>query len=87
MVLVRDYGLYDQAQIRFNQAQRIEEKCYVRQDHTLSYFFELNELENLFKQNGFLVNTNCYVYRETVNLKEDLKITRVFVQSKFIKPN
>ncbi len=87
MVLVRDYGLYDQAQIRFNQAQRIDEKCYVRQDYTLSYFFELDELENLFRQNGFSVKSNCYVYRETINFKEDLKITRVFVQAKFVKPS
>jgi hypothetical protein len=73
--------------LRFQPGQKLDDKCYFRCDHTLTYFFELNELENLFKSNGFQTKTNVYVLRETTNIKENLKISRVFVQSKFIKPD
>lgn len=71
--------------LRFQPGQKLDNKCYHRCDHTLTYFFDLNELENLFISNGFQTRTNVYVLRETTNIKEKLKISRVFVQSKFIK--
>jgi hypothetical protein len=79
--------MYDHAQLRFQPGQKLDDKCYHRCDHTLTYFFELNEIENLFQSNVFETKTNVFVLRETKNVKESLKISRVFLQSKFIKPN
>ena len=33
----------------------------------------------------FEPSVNEYVFRETVNIKENLKVPRVFIQSKFIR--
>ena len=84
--MFRDYGIYDHAQLRFHAGQKIDDKCYYRCDHTLTYFFEINEIENLFRSNGFEIKSNVYVNRETKNIKENLSISRVFIQSKFTKP-
>lgn len=38
-VIVRDYGLYDYAMIRFEPGHKLAENAYVRQDGTRSYYF------------------------------------------------
>jgi methyltransferase-like protein 6 len=108
VVLIRDYGIYDHSMIRFDPGHKLDEKFYARQDGTRTFFFTLEELDELFvtsssttnsnKQrsdyNASCVNTaaqkplfekllNEYVFRETVNIKENLRVPRVFVQSKY----
>ncbi|OUC39524.1 hypothetical protein D917_00910 [Trichinella nativa] len=39
VVFVRDYGLFDHAQLRFGRGKKMEENLYVRQDGTFAYFF------------------------------------------------
>lgn len=49
--------------------------------------FSLSEyLASLFQQAGFQTLVNEYVLRETVNKKEGLCVPRVFLQSKYHKP-
>lgn len=38
-MLVRDYGLYDHAMLRFAPGHKISENFYVRQDGTRAYYF------------------------------------------------
>ncbi|KAG7469866.1 hypothetical protein MATL_G00133320 [Megalops atlanticus] len=87
IVLFRDYGLYDHAMLRFKSASKLGENFYVRQDGTRSFFFSTEMLMDLFMGAGFQSLVNEYVMRETVNRKEGLCVPRVFVQSKFRKPD
>ncbi|XP_076238198.1 tRNA N(3)-cytidine methyltransferase METTL6 [Calliopsis andreniformis] len=86
VVLFRDYGLYDMAQLRFKPGHKIGENFYMRQDGTRSYYFSPEELANLFESVGFTTLTCSYVLRRTVNLKENIDVPRIFVQGKFEKP-
>lgn len=86
MLLFRDYGLHDMAQVRFKPGHKIDENFYMRQDGTRSYYFSTELVENLFRQVGFKMCENNYVYRRTVNKKEDVDVERVFVQAGALKP-
>jgi methyltransferase-like protein 6 len=85
-VLFRDYGLYDMAQIRFKPGHKIAENLYMRQDGTRSYFFSEDELSTLVGKCGFQIIENNYVYRRTINPKENINVERIFLQGKFMKP-
>lgn len=85
VVLFRDYGLYDQAMLRFAPGHKIGTDFYVRQDGTRAYYFSEENLAQLFRDAGFEVESNGYVRRETVNKKEGICVPRVFVQAKFRK--
>lgn len=87
MVLFRDYGLYDMAQLRFKPGHKIAENFYMRQDGTRSYYFAEDEVSELFRGAGFEVIVNSYIHRRTINPKEGIDVPRIFVQSKFRKPS
>lgn len=86
VLLFRDYGLYDMAQLRFKAGHKIAENFYMRQDGTRSYYFSTKFVEELFSKVGFVTITNTYVHRRTVNKKENIDVPRIFVQGKFKKP-
>nr|KAG5707632.1 hypothetical protein BaRGS_031014 [Batillaria attramentaria] len=86
VLLFRDYGLYDYAMLRFAPGHKLSENLYVRQDGTRAYYFSLEVLQELAEKTGFIVLSNQYVQRETVNKKEGLCVPRIFVQAKFAKP-
>ncbi|KAI8577399.1 hypothetical protein K450DRAFT_252256 [Umbelopsis ramanniana AG] len=87
-VLFRDYGLYDEAQIKFSSAsdKKLDENFYVRQDGTMSYFFSLEDVQSRFEAEGFQTISNEYIYRETTNRKLEMNADRIFTQCKFVKP-
>ncbi|XP_022227009.2 tRNA N(3)-methylcytidine methyltransferase METTL6 [Drosophila obscura] len=85
LVLFRDYGLYDMAQLRFKPGNKIAENLYVRQDGTRSYYFAEQEVAHLFTRSGFEILTNAYVHRRTLNIKEGVDVPRIFLQGKFRK--
>lgn len=86
MILFRDYGLYDMAQLRFKAGHKISNNFYMRQDGTRSYYFSLEFVEEIFKEAGFNVVVNAYVHRRTINKKENIDVPRIFVQTKAQKP-
>ncbi|XP_059056553.1 tRNA N(3)-methylcytidine methyltransferase METTL6 [Achroia grisella] len=86
ILLFRDYGRYDMAQLRFKPGHKIADNFYMRQDGTRSYYFTEEELEKLFVEAGFEIVMNTYVQRRTVNFKEGIDVPRIFVQGKYRKP-
>ncbi|XP_035776137.1 tRNA N(3)-methylcytidine methyltransferase METTL6-like [Anopheles albimanus] len=87
VVLFRDYGRYDMAQLRFKPGHKIAENFYMRQDGTRSYYFAEDEISALFQGVGFEVLVNSYIHRRTINPKENIDVPRIFVQGKFRKPD
>ncbi|KAJ8674275.1 hypothetical protein QAD02_005537 [Eretmocerus hayati] len=85
LVLFRDYGRYDMAQLRFKPGHKISENFYMRQDGTRSYYFSTEEIQSLFESQGFKTVNCSYVQRRTINPKENINVPRIFVQGKFIK--
>ncbi|XP_063866627.1 tRNA N(3)-methylcytidine methyltransferase METTL6-like [Scylla paramamosain] len=86
VVLVRDYGLYDMAMLRFGPGSKLGSQLYVRQDGTRAYYFTKDELGSLFQEARFTVASCHYVARQTVNKKEGVNARRNFIQGKFLKP-
>ncbi|XP_062517455.1 tRNA N(3)-methylcytidine methyltransferase METTL6-like [Corticium candelabrum] len=85
VVLIRDYGLYDHAMLRFARGHKLQENFYVRQDGTRAYYFSVDKMKEVFTASGFVTVSCDYVHRETVNKKEGLCVPRVFVQGRFSK--
>lgn len=84
-VVVRDYGLNDHAMIRFGRDARLGDRFYVRQDGTRAYYFDLNELAEIFESVGFKCVSKEYLHRITINHKKGLKVPRIFVQGRFVR--
>ena len=80
ILYVRDYCVYDCSQLRFGSGSVLGERLYVRADGTRSYFFVLNELEQLLLECGYEVLSSEVVERQVENRKDKVEMRRRFVQ-------
>ncbi|RLN92194.1 hypothetical protein BBJ28_00014617 [Nothophytophthora sp. Chile5] len=82
----RDYGRYDQAQLRFRSGHKLQENFYVRQDNTRAYYFTTEEVQELFTEAGLVPVENEYIRRQYANRQQSVVRFRVWVHAIFEKP-
>ncbi|KAJ0405791.1 hypothetical protein P43SY_003641 [Pythium insidiosum] len=82
----RDYGRYDQAQLRFKPGHKLQDNFYVRQDNTRAYYFTIEEIERMMERAGLVRVENEYIRRQYVNRQQNVVRFRVWVHSVFQKP-
>ncbi|EER02627.1 Actin-binding protein ABP140, putative [Perkinsus marinus ATCC 50983] len=96
IVLFRDYGKYDLAQLRFSKdkgraatASRLpgEDDFYVRQDGTRAKFFTEDSLVELWERQGGFQRVELFTHRRCViNRKQGKEMKRVWIQAKWRAP-
>jgi len=87
IVLFRDYGRGDLAQLRFAAGHWLGGDLYVRGDGTLAFFFSVEHLAVQFEEAGFEVLECEYRRTEITNRGTGLRMPRVWVQGKFRRPS
>lgn len=95
-VLFRDYGRGDLAQVRFKKGRYLEENFYIRGDGTRVYFFEKEELADIWTGKDADATTSEVHSFEVIDLGADrrllvnrakqLKMYRCWMQGRFRKP-
>lgn len=58
---------------------------YARQDGTLAYFFDLDEVDDLFQRHGLKKRKNTAIRRCIRNRKTNCEMHRVWIQSIYEK--
>jgi len=87
LILFRDYGRFDLAQLRFKENRCVGENLYQRGDETLSYFFTEDDVEKLFCGYGGMEKLQLRTDgRMQVNRARKIKMYRAWTQGKFRKP-
>ncbi|OAQ96324.1 hypothetical protein LLEC1_00127 [Akanthomyces lecanii] len=95
-VLFRDYGRGDLAQVRFRKGRYLEENFYIRGDGTRVYFFDRDELGDIWSGKAaeadgqtdaplFSVDHLGVDRRLLVNRAEQKKMYRCWLQGRFTK--
>lgn len=89
-LLIRDYGRYDEAQLRFSKNAKLQENFYVRQDGTLVYYFDINELNTLcqniqYNDYQIVVDESKYITRQYSNRKQQNIRRRIWIHAKYQK--
>lgn len=87
-LIVRDYGRYDEAQMKLGTSRnkRIKDNFYRKHDGTKCYYFALEDLEQLFVKAGLQVLELYFIRRLYGNKASGESRRRIWVQGRFVKP-
>jgi SAM-dependent methyltransferase len=85
LLLLRDYGRYDLAQLRFKRNRYLADNFYIRGDRTKVYFFSQEEIREQMQRVGLTELQNRFDNRLIVNRAKREKMFRVWLQCKYIK--
>lgn len=85
LILFRDYGLYDLVQLRIKPGHCISQNFYFRGDRTRVYFFTEDEVDSIFRRNGYTKLSLFTDRRLQVNRLKQLKMYRIWLQGRFQK--
>ena len=80
-LLLRDYGLYDEAQLRFKKGSKICDNFYVRCDGTCSYFFSEEDISRLSRTCGLKIIECNYILRQYANREQKKARYRVWIHA------
>jgi len=95
VVLFRDYGRGDLAQVRFKAGRWMDDNFYVRGDGTRVYFFEKDELAKIWDGKSSQLDDVKHHFdilnldvdrRLIVNRQRRIKMYRCWIQGRFQKP-
>jgi methyltransferase-like protein 6 len=88
ILIFRDYGRYDEAQMKLGTSRNkhIKENYYRKHDGTKCYYFSLEDLERLFVAAGLHVLELYYLRRAYGNKASGEIRRRVWVQARLVKP-
>lgn len=86
VILFRDYGRYDLAQVRVKKGRLLDDNFYIRGDGTRVYFFTEEELREIFTRK-FTESRIGTDRRLIVNRKRQLKMYRIWLQAVFTVPS
>ena len=83
-LLFRDYGRYDEAQLRFAKGHRLGDNFYVKQDDTRCFYFDTADARSLFADGWDQVHLD-FVCQQHANRATKTRRRRVFIQGHFRK--
>lgn len=86
LILLRDYGRYDLAQLRFKHQRYLADNFYIRGDRTKVYFFSQEEMREHMRAVGLQELQNRFDNRLIVNRAKREQMFRVWLQCKYQKP-
>ena len=88
IIVFRDYGLYDEAQLKLGTSIRkqLKDGFYQKHDGTKCYYFTLDMVRDLFETAGLKVLELKYLRRAYTNKSTGERRRRVWVQGRFQKP-
>eukprot|EP01127_Copromyxa_protea_P013701 TRINITY_DN3702_c0_g1_i1.p1 TRINITY_DN3702_c0_g1~~TRINITY_DN3702_c0_g1_i1.p1 ORF type:complete len:206 (+),score=33.26 TRINITY_DN3702_c0_g1_i1:204-821(+) len=86
-IFFRDYALGDLAAERFEEkgGRKISDNFFVRKDGTRAYYFSKEKMQEIFPADRYEIVQNHYVAKQVENKKDQIKMNRIWIQTKVIK--